>query len=222
MRDAGEGGWSLAPFSGRGPTADGRIKPDLCAPGYRITAPKAGTADRYVPLNGTSMAAPFVAGTAALLLSANPYLSAEEVKAILYRTAEDWGPLGKDSDYGWGVINPYRALQNVLWLAGPAPAGPKHQVNRGTLKQGEDALIPITVTEPGAPLAVTLLLPDAPDSKYDFDLYLFDGAGVEVARSMSTGRFEAIHTHVAKAGTYTAKVHAFVGTGAYTLDVSYR
>ena len=222
MRDSSEGGWSLAPFSSRGPTADGRIKPDICAPGYRVTAPRAGTESRYTVMSGTSMASPYVAGAAALLLAADPYMTAEEVKAVLYGTAEDWGPAGKDSDYGYGQIDVYRALQEVLGLWGTAPDGPRHQVIRGSLKQGEDAYINITVTEPNRPLAVTLLLPGAPEGKYDFDLYLYQEDGTEVARSMSTGRQEVIQVYPLRAGKYVAKVHAFNGTGAYTLDVSTR
>lgn len=77
----------VARFSSRGPTADGRRKPDLALPGVGITAARAGGTslgdlvnDHYTSLQGTSMATPHATGIAALLLSANPDLSPEQVK----------------------------------------------------------------------------------------------------------------------------------------------
>ncbi|MGL4736481.1 MAG: S8 family peptidase [Cellulosilyticaceae bacterium] len=55
-------------FSGRGYTADGRIKPDLAAPGRNVTAPQSGTVDGYVAVSGTSVAAAFVAGSYAIVM----------------------------------------------------------------------------------------------------------------------------------------------------------
>jgi serine protease AprX len=90
----------VADFSGRGPTRfDNSIKPDIVAPGYAIvsTIPTGSYLQRtyptlagygYMRLNGTSMATPVVAGAAALVLSANPGLSAHAVKAVLEYTAQ--------------------------------------------------------------------------------------------------------------------------------------
>ena len=58
------GGFYLAPFSSRGPTLDGRSKPDLVAPGVNVVSAKAGTTTGYSTKSGTSMATPFVAGVA--------------------------------------------------------------------------------------------------------------------------------------------------------------
>ncbi len=83
----------ITTYSSKGPTADGRIKPDVVAPGGGILsgdgiyAPMAGSLDYYVEKRGTSMAAPHVAGIAALLLQANPHLTPMQIKKILTDTA---------------------------------------------------------------------------------------------------------------------------------------
>jgi YVTN family beta-propeller protein len=61
-------------------------------------------------MNGTSMAAPHVSGTVALMLEKNPTLQPSEVKNILENTAEDLGFIGRDNDYGSGRINAYNAV----------------------------------------------------------------------------------------------------------------
>jgi serine protease len=62
-------------------------------------------------LEGTSMASPHVAGVSALMLAANPNLSAAEIRLILRDTANDLGPTGWDPDYGYGLVNAESAVQ---------------------------------------------------------------------------------------------------------------
>jgi subtilisin family serine protease len=64
--------------------------------------------------NGTSGAAPVVSGTAGLILSANPYLTADQVQSILQNTADDIGSAGKDLETGYGRVNANRAVQTAL------------------------------------------------------------------------------------------------------------
>lgn len=89
----------IQPYSSRGPTKDGRIKPDIVAPdGITVSVLRA-------PFRGTSPSAPVVTGIAALLLSGNPNLTPDELQALLEKTAVDLGPVGKDNLYGSGRVN---------------------------------------------------------------------------------------------------------------------
>lgn len=98
-------------FSSRGPTGDGRAKPDLVAPGEKITSTVPG--GRTATMDGTSMAAPHVSGVAALLLARHPELMGhpDRVKEILRRSATD---LGREPSFqGCGLVDALRALQAV-------------------------------------------------------------------------------------------------------------
>ncbi len=88
----------IAPFSSRGPTKDGRIKPDILLPGDGITALRArGTTlgqvvnEYYTVMSGTSMATPHAAGLVALMLSVHPALKPADVKAILQQSCKTLG-----------------------------------------------------------------------------------------------------------------------------------
>lgn len=102
---------TLAGFSSGGPTKDGRMKPDLVAPGVGITGVYVGPL--IATLDGTSMATPHVAGVVALLLDKEPSLTPAEVKARLTSTTVQ--PASADGtpndDWGHGVVNACRALQ---------------------------------------------------------------------------------------------------------------
>lgn len=141
-------GFDLASWSSRGPTSDGRVKPDIVAPGVDITAATAGLAENgysrtgYATHSGTSMSAPFAAGVAALMLDANPSLvssgtacptgdtSADCVDGVydatmslplrnaMTGTAVDWGPQGPDNEYGYGRLDAYAAVDAASALVG--------------------------------------------------------------------------------------------------------
>ena len=121
----------VEPGSSRGPTRDGRIKPDLAAPGVAIKSTAAHETDNccsdccenfYLNKSGTSMAAPHVAGVVALMLQKNPTLTASEVKQILMRSARAHGggsPQAPDNVIGAGKINALAAIQST-----PPPGQP--------------------------------------------------------------------------------------------------
>lgn len=86
-------------------------KVELSAPGTSIYSTYKGGG--YRSLSGTSMATPFVSGSAALVLSKNGGLSNRQVRDILDNTAIDLGTAGRDPYFGYGKVNPYGALMQT-------------------------------------------------------------------------------------------------------------
>ena len=116
-----EVGGNLANFSSYGPTLDGRLKPNVSAPGvnvesalssfrdgaYTVTSSVEfdGSTYEFARLSGTSMSSPAVAGVVALMLEANPELTPGDIRTILEWTAredDDTGVLPAEGDHVWG------------------------------------------------------------------------------------------------------------------------
>ena len=132
---------TVASFSSRGPAAiDYAAKPDVVAPGvgiesltdpdstlystraaYLLPGAFPTAYQPYLSLSGTSMAAPVVSGTVALMLQANPSLTPNEVKAILQYTAEA-RPGSNALSRGAGFLNAKGAVELALYLASPSTA----------------------------------------------------------------------------------------------------
>ena len=90
-------------FSSVGPSADGRIKPDLAAQGQAVKVALPGSVSRYGTASGTSFSCPLTAGVAALLLQVNPGASPDDVAGVLRATASQAG--APDNLLGWGIVN---------------------------------------------------------------------------------------------------------------------
>jgi subtilisin family serine protease len=101
-RGAGVG--SISSFSSLGPTRDGRSAPTVAAPGQALfSAAPDSTGDPYQSLSGTSMAAPMVTGTVALMLQRRPAMNIDEIRNCLTSTARSDGSTGAVPNNAWGA-----------------------------------------------------------------------------------------------------------------------
>ncbi|MDR0789332.1 MAG: S8 family peptidase [Bacteroidales bacterium] len=126
----------IAYFSSKGPSADGRTKPDIAGPGHTLVSsfnrfssssnPSSssvvasqsfsGTTWYYGTASGTSMSSPFVAGVIALWLQANPSLTPSQVKTILQTTSitDSYTSSVPNNTWGYGKINALAGIQSAL------------------------------------------------------------------------------------------------------------
>ncbi|HEV8128622.1 MAG TPA: S8 family serine peptidase [Candidatus Eisenbacteria bacterium] len=100
--------YSIATFSSRGNTADGRIKPDVVAQGVNTYWAVASNNNAIAPASGTSLSTPLVGGAAALVREAHPEWTVAQVIQAMKSTADRANI--PDSIYGWGRINTYLAI----------------------------------------------------------------------------------------------------------------
>lgn len=155
---------SMTSFSSWGPVDDGRIKPDISAPGCEqggdggVTSLGSGSDSSYSTLCGTSMASPTVAGITALLLEHHRNLNpgAEDprnstIKSILAQTAEDLGNTGPDFQFGYGSV---RASDAALLML-------NRNYAETEVGQGSSALFQVTVAN-NSPFKATIAWDDAP------------------------------------------------------------
>ncbi len=130
-------GGGLASFSSHGPRYDGVMKPDIAAPGVSICSAISSFTDAnyttissitfnnktydYAKFSGTSMSGPVVAGVCALILEANPWLTAAQVKQLIKETARTDNftgviPALGSPLWGMGKLNAYAAVEEALAL----------------------------------------------------------------------------------------------------------
>lgn len=175
----------LVSFSSCGPTMNGRIKPDVVAPGYNIisalnsfytvnhndeetfyaVAPKVTYANyafgkEYAmwAMSGTSMSSPIAAGVIALWLQAKPDLTPEEIKGVIARTSHQPEPEFSGSDknvyYGWGEIDAYAGLLDILGLVTAIPELSHHQPAGVSFRIEGHTLYIDGLENPGVPVTV--------------------------------------------------------------------
>ena len=105
----------IASWSSHGPTFDGRIKPEVCARGVYTWCINPNSTTQYIQLNGTSLSAPLVGGSTALVIQAQPDWSAMQVReAILMTASQSSNP---DNSYGYGIMNAADAVEYEATVA---------------------------------------------------------------------------------------------------------
>lgn len=233
--DAPAGGFYLVCFSSRGPTADGRIKPDIAAAGVLIHAAAGGTTSSYKDLSGTSMAAPFTTGTVALMLHADQALTPSQVKSILMDTAIDWGTAEKDTEYGAGRLDAFEAVRTAASATGTNISIPNHQLTWGQLDSpsassddncdtpGSFDDYTVDIADPSLPLAVTLIMPTwnpNGSNELDFELCLFDKDGTVLDSSTSASRQETVGIASTPDGPYKVRVYAWPGNESFSPSIA--
>ena len=113
-------GW-IADYSSRGPTTDGRFKPELVAPSG-VSTVSYGESEFFYGYTGTSAAVPHVAGAAALIKSANPSYSRTQLWDALIEATVDIGPRGRDNDSGHGkLVLPIMQASSVPQITSVSP-----------------------------------------------------------------------------------------------------
>ncbi|HSY48241.1 MAG TPA: S8 family serine peptidase [Thermoanaerobaculia bacterium] len=136
-------GATIASFSSHGPTTDGRIKPEVVTKGVNqfSTFPN----NSYAIDQGTSMATPVVTGIAGLLaqqyrrtFGSTP--NAAMLKTLIIAGADDLGPAGPDYTFGFGLADAKASVDLML-----ADAGTGSRIRTGTIGNGQDVDIPITL-----------------------------------------------------------------------------
>lgn len=103
-----DGDGNIAGFSSRGPTYDGRIKPEVVARGVLTYCASASGIGEYTQVGGTSLSTPLVAGCAAVLMSAHLDWTVMQAREALMMTANNAS--SPDNTYGWGLVNLFAAL----------------------------------------------------------------------------------------------------------------
>jgi subtilisin family serine protease len=229
----------MAAFSGRGPTDDGRVKPDLCAPGTNIVSSRThaspgatgwGIYDaNYIYFGGTSMSVPQVAGAAALVREFHHRekginASAALVKATLINGAEDISPgqygsgsqrevfAVPDRSQGWGRLNVKRAL-----FPDP-PVVNEFTDESSPLSTGETREYHYTVVDNSVPLVATLVWSDYPGAVHaaielvnDLDLTVVAPGGATYPQGSPDriNNVEQVRIASPELGTYKVRVTGY-------------
>jgi serine protease AprX len=218
----------VATFSSRGPTADGRIKPDVMAPGTYILSARSSLApdssfwanynSKYAYMGGTSMATPIVAGSVALLrehfmdnrgVTPKPSL----IKAALIAGAVDMGSGYPSNNQGWGRVSLDRSL-NIGYINETRSLRTGETAKYSYTADGTDQIkISLVWTDyPGSTSAATTLV-------NDLDLIITSPSGkVYVGNDFSSpynnnwdykNNVENVFISLSEKGTYTIEIDAY-------------
>jgi hypothetical protein len=155
----------MSDFSSWGPTDDGRIKPDLSAIGVDVFSALSGGVSVYGLLSGTSMSAPNVTGSLALLqeyyaqLYSGNYMRSATIKALAIHTVnEAGGHPGPDYEYGWGLLAVDKAANIIT-----RNDGSKYMIKELNLIENDSIVFRVNA-DGSAPLVATICWTDIPGS----------------------------------------------------------
>jgi serine protease len=183
----------LTAYSNTGPTVDvaapgGDNSVDLNGDGYPDGILSTGGTINdntvnfvYSFLNGTSMAAPHVAGVLALMKSVNPVLQPDDIDALLTSglLSDDLGAPGRDDQYGHGIINAQRSVLAALEAAGSSPAdNPRLVSSASTLNFGSSTTALTLVLSNGGKGDLTVLNVAASEPWLELEPVNVDGSGL--------------------------------------------
>lgn len=185
---------SSVTFSGAGPTFDGRIKPDVSAPGLGVTF--ASSTGGYATGGGTSFSSPFVASVACQILQANPGLNPIDVRTILRATASQAS--NPDNKLGWGVINSQAAVSlSKVAITGTESEG---------LPEGS----PSIAVYPNPTADESVVSVESPPERGDIRIALYDVLGREVLEARPARAGQAVTATLTvrnlPAGTYFVSI----------------
>jgi subtilisin family serine protease len=128
-----------ASFSSAGPASgDSGLSPNLAAPGVSISSAGVGTGNDAAIISGTSMAAPHVAGVAALGVQSHPRWSAAAVAAAVANTADPQKVADYDVTVGGGLVDAAQTVATTTYITGDTFRTSKGRVSEGTLSFGFD------------------------------------------------------------------------------------
>ena len=227
----------MTPFSGWGPTDDGRIKPDVVGNGLLVLS--AWPDYQYAVASGTSMAAPNVTGSLLLLQEhyedihgTGNFMRSATVKALAIHTADEAGDAdGPDYAFGWGLLNTRIATEVIT-----EDGGGDHQIIESSLADGAENTIQFEVTQSDSILTATLVWMDPPGTpgaltldsptlmlKNDLDLRITRSPSTYLPWVLDPATPAAAAT---KGDNFRDNVEqvevAGGGTGTYTIKVSHK
>lgn len=203
------GAGNIANFSSWGPVVDNPDKPDISAAGVSVMAALSsytsstehtptntlnfnGRTYGFCQLSGTSMSSPFVAGVAALVLEANPYLTPEQVKSILKETAyqDEYTVEGTAIRFGAGKVDAYQAVLRALNYTG---------VERHSVSDSRCRVYP----NPVSSSAYVVIESDA----NSLEAALYDMSGRQLMRQTVTSGVNHLDMQAYAAGCYFIKIN---------------
>ncbi|MGE0587412.1 MAG: S8 family serine peptidase [Cyclobacteriaceae bacterium] len=181
----------ITSFSSFGPSDDGRIKPDIVAPGQAVLSTSEETTSSYELASGTSMSSPATTGTLALLqelyknLNGGNLMKAATLKALTIHTARESGTNpGPDFKFGWGLLDAKAAAetiinrddQNIFIEELSLANGNAFEMNL-TPKENEKITATLVWTDPAGPVLTPSLNPTTKTLVNNLNLSLIDDGG---------------------------------------------